>query len=153
MRHIICLLLCFGLYLDSKAQIIQDLEDSGQFEYELTDIGLTPYEDIDDYGSNYDVYPCLYLDNPSYVIRSNGKLSNFESSLLSKIDSELFRLRLEPRHCFVSKKGPETTITYSMGDRHQRTYFIQQGFKSPVMATEMINGNIRVIYDLRPKTK
>jgi hypothetical protein len=100
MRPLLSLILLFGLYSSSRAQIIQSLDQS------------------------FDVFPCINLDNEFYDIRSNQPLSLADYNLISNLDRELFINNLYPEDCFMFKLNKSDIVTFKLPDR-DRSYLIE----------------------------
>lgn len=102
MRHLIWLILCFGLYFDSKAQTIDA-------------INMLNAKDLS---------TCINFDRDFYDIRSNEPLSTTDYNLVFTLDNEMFIDDLYPTDCFVFKTGESSIITFELDDR-DRSYLIQ----------------------------
>ena len=100
MRPLLSLIVLFGLYSNSRAQIIQSLDQS------------------------FDVFPCINLDNEFYDIRSNQPLSLADYNLISNLDRELFINNLYPEDCFMFKLNKSDIVTFKLPDR-DRSYLIE----------------------------
>lgn len=102
MRILLSLLVCFGLYSSSKAQII-DVDFDNPLEY-----------------------PCINLDSDFYDIRSNVDLSTNDYNLISDLDNSLHRLNLYPRDCYMFRFPNESVITFRLNNGFDRTYVVRQ---------------------------
>ena len=99
MKHLLSLILCFGLYSHSKAQTVNVLDTE-------------------------DISTCIYFDREFYDIRSNDILSTLDYNLVFTLDNEMFIHDLYPTDCFVFKTGESSIITFELQDR-DRSYLIQ----------------------------
>ena len=103
MKLVISLLVCFGLYSSSRAQINVDLDNP-------LDV----------------MYPCINLDNEFYDIRSNVELSLNDYNLISDLDHTLFNLNLYPEDCYVFRFPNESIVTFRLNTGFDRTYVVRQ---------------------------
>jgi hypothetical protein len=97
MRPLLSLILLFGLYSSSRAQVIDQ---------------------------SFDVFPCINLDNEFYDIRSNQPLSLADYNLISNLDHQLFINNLYPQDCFMFKLNKSDIVTFKLLDR-DRSYLIE----------------------------